>query len=385
MIRDLLTLLPFFVFLFWGLFFLLNKEKQHSKHVLGICMLVGAAMHLSLIVYYNPNSMALYLNYDWLYLFTSLLITPSYFLYIQTIAKRAIVPKDSVHFIPAGVFLVLYLILFISAPQEERIKYLKEFVMTRNNYHIELNDASGQIAFLYIINRIIFLTQIIIYSISAMKIFNKFKQRIENYYSETSGRELTWIKTLTICLFFVSIISVIFNLVGRSLFLKNDLFLSIPAIIFSVFFYLLGFTLNNQPFNIANLEEEEKEEEEEQKVFVVEDKIPIQPSKIRQNLECLMEEKQLYLTKDLRISALCRELNTNRTYLSQVLNDELNENFNSYINKYRVNHAILLLKNIQLQNYSLDKFAELSGFGSTVSMIRAFKQITGKTPSEFRN
>jgi YesN/AraC family two-component response regulator len=144
--------------------------------------------------------------------------------------------------------------------------------------------------------------------------------------------------------------------------------------------FIIGFVGHKQNFSLTDLEEEE------QKLIEINQKTRIeQPSIIRQNLERIMSEKQIFLTQDLRINSLCKELNTNRTYLSQVLKEELNENFNSYINKHRVNYAISLLRNKELNHYSLEKFSELSGFGSTVSMIRAFKQTTGKAPSEFRN
>jgi len=380
MIRSLLIQLPFFVFLFWGIFYLTKNDKQKSKHLLGFCMLIGAAMHLSLIVYFNQENPALYLNFDWLFLLSSLSIVPFYFLYIQSIAYRKLKAKDLVHFAPAIIFIILYFIFFFSTDQEERVSYLKNFLLSREKNPINLSDQSRRLAFLFIINRIIFLSQIIIYNFVALSIFRNFKKRLQCYYSETKGRELTWIATLTVSLTIISLVSTIFNVIGRSLFQNSNIILSIPSIVFSSFFFILGLTCNRQPFTIEDLEEEERKTSKIGKRTISDT-----PSKMKQKLELLMDEKHIYLTKDLRLSSVCKELNTNRTYLSQVLNDELNENFNSYVNKYRVNHAILLLRDKEWQNYSLDKFAELSGFGSTISMIRAFKQTTGKTPSEFRD
>lgn len=379
MIRSLLTQLPFFVCLFWGIFFFVKKDKQKSEHFLGLCMFIGVALHLSLIVYFNQNHL-LYLYFDWLFLLSSLSIVPSYFLYIQSIAKRKVRAKDLLHFAPAVIFITVYFSLFLTTTSEEKLNYLNNFLLLREKHLVNLSNPSGKLAFLFIINRIIFLSQIITYNFVSLNIFRKFKKRLQYYYSETKGRDLTWIATLTISLTIISVASTIFNVIGRSLFQDSNIILSIPSIVFSSFFFILGLTCNRKYFTIDNLNEEERKTSKIGKKAISES-----PSKIKQKLELLMDEKHIYLTKDLRLSSVCKELNTNRTYLSQVLNDELNENFNSYVNKYRVNHAILLLRDKEWKNYSLDKFAELSGFGSTISMIRAFKQTTGKTPSEFRD
>lgn len=379
MIRGLLTNLPFFVFLFWGIFFLAERKTPSSKRLLGLCMLVGAAMHLSLIVYFDEKNSGMYLSFDWLFLLSSLLIVPCYFLYIQSITTRPLQWKDFFHFLPAIIFMAVYFYFFFKASHAEKMSYLKNFLLSREKHQLQIDSISDRMGILYVINRISFVLQIIIYNFVSMSIFRKFKKRLENYYSETSGRELNWIKTLTISITVIVVISTIFNIIGRNLFQSSNLILSIPILVFSAIFFILGFTCRNQPFTIDDLEAEIQTASDREKVTNE------SPSKIKQNLQVLMEEKHIYLTKDLRLSDLCTELNTNRTYLSQVLNDELKENFNSYINRYRVNHAILLLQDGKWKNYSMEKFAELSGFGSTVSMIRAFKQTTGKTPSEFRN
>jgi AraC-like DNA-binding protein len=206
-----------------------------------------------------------------------------------------------------------------------------------------------------------------------------WKSRLKESLSETGGRDIRVVEVISGVAIFLAIVGFFVDYFGRFFAPKDSLILLTPAFIFSGIYFKIGQTGYEQDFTILELEEVEKKAES----IDNNSSIP-SPSKIRQELEILMKEKKIYLTPDIRITTLCEELRTNRTYLSQVLNDELKENFNSYINKYRVKYAIELLKDKKWDKYSLDKFAELSGFGSTISMIRAFKQLTGKTPREFR-
>lgn len=92
-------------------------------------------------------------------------------------------------------------------------------------------------------------------------------------------------------------------------------------------------------------------------------------------------EKRPFLNTDLKINDVAKALGTNRTYLSQLLNTEMNTNFNQFVNKYRVKEAQNLMKNTEAQK--LIKIADESGFNSYSVFFSKFKEITGKSPSEY--
>lgn len=73
---------------------------------------------------------------------------------------------------------------------------------------------------------------------------------------------------------------------------------------------------------------------------------------------------------------------TNRTYLSNYLNQKLNTTFYDYVNGWRIRHSEQLLQTTDL---SLDGVAELSGFNSLSSFRRNFIKIHHCTPTEYRN
>jgi YesN/AraC family two-component response regulator len=85
-----------------------------------------------------------------------------------------------------------------------------------------------------------------------------------------------------------------------------------------------------------------------------------------------MEIKQAFLQSDISMTSVCRELGTNRTYLSALINQQFGVNFNAYINQYRVRHITDYLK--ENPATSKDELVQLGGFGSLSSMNRALKK-----------
>ena len=102
------------------------------------------------------------------------------------------------------------------------------------------------------------------------------------------------------------------------------------------------------------------------------------------NLKRIIEKEELYLKNDLTIELAAAKLEISRTYLSQIVNETFNTSFTTFINNYRINHAIQLISAPVNSIYSIAGIAGLSGFHSISSFNTLFKQKTGLTPSAFR-
>ncbi|MFW6290595.1 MAG: helix-turn-helix domain-containing protein, partial [Mariniphaga sp.] len=105
--------------------------------------------------------------------------------------------------------------------------------------------------------------------------------------------------------------------------------------------------------------------------------------KLKKGLLNLLENEKIYLAPELKITELCRELNTNRTYLSNVINNDFQLSFNDLINKYRVDYAVSLIGKDISNPLSLQELADASGFGSLSSFNRAFRKHTGTTVGNY--
>ena len=99
-------------------------------------------------------------------------------------------------------------------------------------------------------------------------------------------------------------------------------------------------------------------------------------------LKAVMEEKQLFRNKDLRLADVATELCTNTTYLSACLNGELNTTFPAFVTSYRIRYAQELMR--KDPSMRLSKVAEDSGFANEKTFLRSFKAACGVTPSEWK-
>jgi len=98
----------------------------------------------------------------------------------------------------------------------------------------------------------------------------------------------------------------------------------------------------------------------------------------------LMKDEKLYLQYDLTLEKLAVILKKNKIYISQSLNKKLKKNFTRFINEYRIEEAMKLLKNREYNIYTMEYIANKVGFRSANTFFRAFKKFTGKTPLNFQ-
>jgi AraC-like DNA-binding protein len=102
------------------------------------------------------------------------------------------------------------------------------------------------------------------------------------------------------------------------------------------------------------------------------------------SIEKIMQHEKLYLNPDITLAVLSKQLKVTPQKISLVVNSRSGNNFNEYVNKFRINHAIDILKNPGSEEMTIASIAYDSGFNSISSFNTTFKKVTGKTPSAFR-
>jgi AraC-like DNA-binding protein len=95
-----------------------------------------------------------------------------------------------------------------------------------------------------------------------------------------------------------------------------------------------------------------------------------------------MDEEKPYLRPSLTLKELAHELNTNRTYISNYLNQQMKMTFYDYINSLRIERAAIPLMR-EHPEYKYEYVASESGFASISTFRRAFVKVTGMTPSQY--
>lgn len=118
-------------------------------------------------------------------------------------------------------------------------------------------------------------------------------------------------------------------------------------------------------------------------VKIGEDRIII----LMEGLKHLMEVEKIYCDPNLTISLLAEKLNTNREYLSQIINSVIGKNFTDYMNDFRVEEAKLIMSEQMTEKskiLSISGIAISAGFKNTSTFNPTFKRITGLTPSDYK-
>ncbi len=98
------------------------------------------------------------------------------------------------------------------------------------------------------------------------------------------------------------------------------------------------------------------------------------------------EKSKGFLNSSITLSGLAKELNTNSSYLSSIVNTDKEMNFATYLKRLRINNATdVLINDPVYQKYSMNGLAEEFGFNNADSFSKAFKEITKINPSLFIN
>ena len=105
-------------------------------------------------------------------------------------------------------------------------------------------------------------------------------------------------------------------------------------------------------------------------------------AELMQRICQVMEEQQLFMNPDLKITDLATALGTNRSTISACINSQRDCSFPQFVNGYRVAFAQELLRT--QPDIKMAEVCVKSGFSSEASFYRIFKAVTGTTPTAWK-
>ena len=97
----------------------------------------------------------------------------------------------------------------------------------------------------------------------------------------------------------------------------------------------------------------------------------------------LLDEEKLFTDEDFDVNKLSERLNTNRTYISKIINSKTNDSFVKFVNSYRIKEVQRMLLDEGNNHLTLNAIGKEAGFKSPATFYRVFKAETGVTPSFF--
>ena len=319
----------------------------------------------------------------------NLFLVPLYFFYFRKLTKPEKLTSRRIwpHLMPG--ILVLITSFFLSPLQE---KIAGDGVFFNANLPLIIFRCAS------LILQAIMIT---LYTFRILHLKREHMQRLEENYSSMENIDLRWLnQAIPLAAFFAFI--ALFASCFQAIW--SDYLFHISSILFT--FYLFIHALN-EPYICYTEQRAEIHEEEiispnscpeppvtaptsETELSPVFPALPekylknlgIKREKMKDELVHLFDEKEIYTNGNLTIADVAALLGTNRTYVSNVINNEFGFSFYQFVNKYRIQKATILL--IQHPDMQIQEVASLSGFNSLSSFISAFKFNEGITPKQWK-
>lgn len=321
------------------LFVLFINRKEYKKTT--FWLLFGCLISVLLYILGDDNRNLFVKNTDW-FLFDNTLFVTFLFLFFKYYKsqREKFIRFDYLFFLP-NIFYLLLEILEIKLPQE--------------NLNIEILEVLLEVTFVVYLGFIL--------------------------HSVFTDKRRIWITYFVIPIVILLVFSCIndtLKIIGlpKLRFVSNQNFNSYLLLIVAFLFYFIAFKLlsNGKDFLPKNEISKYKNSNLNSKLI----------EQYKSDLIHAMEMDQLYLNGKLSLQDVSDKLNIPKQYISEVLNEHMNTNFQDFINEYRVEEFIKRLKNDPNNPYTLLGIATEVGFNSKSSFNAIFKKYKGLTPTQFK-
>lgn len=347
--------------------------RNMAKTRLLFFMATATLLYLAHFIYFNRLTAVIPLT-DAIYCFCNLAVFPLYYLYIEELTDyRPNRWRQAICLLPSLLGGMAVGLLYILMDRQEMTLFIEHYLY--GNEFASLSGLTFWQAMIHVAVRIVFALQVPLVLYFGFRRITAYNAVVETNYSDIEGKRIVWVKTLLVLFAVTSLVSFVFNLIGRQRFIDEAVPLAIPAVLFSMLLLLIGHVGLNQRFSVQDIEAE---------VFLESEPIPedCAYSELLEKIRKLMSEEKLYLYPNLKVSDLARLLNSNRNYIYNAINVEMGISFSDYINSQRIDYASQLLEaNPKL---SINDVMFKSGFTSTSAFYRNFKKFKGITPTARR-
>ena len=358
-------------------FLVLSKKNKTITDFLltSILLLLFAIYSLVFISFENniPELLLLLTN-------ISLLTAPLAYIYITSLMaeKFKLRPVHLLHFLPYAFSSVYYtaLILFTSTHEIDRL-----FLTTTS-----IADKPFLLVVFYFAELLIDP----VYLLLVLYRLRIHRKNIKTKFSYSKNINLNWVRVMMFIIgatWLTLIISL--YLPGQQQYTTEETRLQIGFAISSLFIFGLGYFGFKQKTIFKNEEttpafQDNKASEKQEGEKYKKSKLD-QPTASRylSELRQFMSEKKPYLNSRFTLRDLSSLTNISAHNISQVLNEYANDNFYSFVNKYRIEEFKKQINLPANKSFSILAIAYDCGFSSKSSFNRIFKENVGQTPSQY--
>ena len=347
---TLFAILPFTVALVWLAVFVADyRSSRKPRRFLTYWALICTVLYLCHARYYVEDGRVDFVM-DTIYLFCNLSVYPLFYCYLL------ILTKDE----PVALRAFLY--------------QIPAFIVAVVTYLVHGAPIAIHIA------RAFFAIEVILCAFFGLRTLAWFDKEIQNYYSDTEGKTMKVVSVQLIYLVGVAVLSFVANIIGRPAFVRSPLII-IPSLVFSSFLFALFYVSFKLNFYAKDFMKESQEDTADAQALEDDP----DDTALEAKIAAIMDEKKLYLTPGLKISDVAGAVGSNRTYVSNAINNIARMPFADYVNTRRIVYAKKLLSdNTPGNDQAITSIASESGFASFPSFYRAFIKYVGMPPSEWQ-
>ncbi len=347
--RDIYRPLMFF-FLAYGLTELHTIIKLFDQHRVYLL-----AHHLGMVVSIHCN----------------LLLAPLLWFYVRAITAStptSVTIKDYRHFVPLAFGSLLSLVL-MSSTVDFRDQIIGETDL------IQTAPAMAAV-FALLLLMLVWVFQIFYYLYAIYRRLIAYRGRLRDVFASTDDLELRWIYLVVLLPVFG-----MFLTVPEMFFNVSDGFEVANYVLDLLGLWLLALWGLRQKPGLVQVDQVAANEEDEEK-YSRSALSQQQMQRIAKKIEVAMQEHKLYRNPNLTLRDLASQVSAPPNYVSQTLNSELSKTYFDYINDWRIEAAKSLL--LAGDEGNVTEIALDVGFNSRSSFYKAFKRITGLTPTAFK-
>ncbi len=303
-----------------------------------------------------------------------LLIGPVIYFYTKSSLNISfkVSKKEFLHFIPALLYLIYSVIIFI----------IDKVILDEFYFYADGRDKD--LANWYQIMGVISMS---FYLILSLQHYSKYKNLVFQKVSFANSILFDWIQNFLIAFLAIIILRVLLFLLNPEwgefgsqfwyyiVFSFVVLYIAINGYANAVKMSFLN-DVNSENINVFSELDNEKEIANQASN---EKEIEVWKHKIIQ----LIQEHKIYENPKLTLANLANELETNSKIVSNVINTGFNMNFNDFINHYRIEAVKEKLSEGKHKTTTLLGIAFDAGFNSKATFNRAFKKSTGLSPKDY--
>lgn len=361
------TVISLFISFFLA-FFLLTVKTQHqlSNQLFALFLIINAIDMSEPLVRQFTDSPS---NLGLLRTTIAFLQIPVFYLYVLSVCYSdfRLKPAYLFHLMPFVVANLLFVPRFYAVDLDSKM----EFIAHHQNM-IELKINHGLIHF-----------QILIYFTAVFLLLRKAKKLYLENNSGGSLNSYNWLFQLTSVLAVIYLIVILKNMFKFSDYSYVSDWIKIGILVlqpFIICWYL--YKALHDPGLFRNIDSRLKLVSD-----IISDAQKIEPEILNEDLVKLkkyMIDEKPFLDPALTIQDISKKMNVPVRELSVLINHQLRQHFYDFVNTYRIENAMAILKDPAKSKVSILEILYEVGFNSKSSFNTAFKKHTGTTPTEFR-